>query len=190
MGRQCKMRGCATHLRHAELVSASMARRSPASTAPIVFRTKPQSHEEVAPAARRLSLAAVRPAAPLMEERACRPRPSSLWLCVFVRNKKRSTEGPIRPWTLKQACPEPVEGFRVTRMERSCASHTPLPFVTPDLIRGPFKPAPDQWIPDQVRDDDEIELRSPRSSIRSARRRSRSGRSIRSGAICCRRCGC
>ena len=167
-------------------VSASMAPRYPASTAPVVFRTKPQSHEDVAPAARRLSLATVRPAAPLMEERACRPKPS-LWLCGFVRNKKRGTEGQVRPWTLKQRGHRRSQGDENGKVVR--LSHPP-PFVTPDLIRGPFKPAPDQWIPDQVRDDDEIELRSPRSSTLSARRRSRSGRSIRSAATCCRRCGC
>jgi hypothetical protein len=56
--------------------------RYPIRAVPVVFRTKPQSHEDVASAAKRLSLVTVRPAAPLMGKWACRPKPSSSWLCA------------------------------------------------------------------------------------------------------------
>jgi hypothetical protein len=96
--------------------------RYPVRAVPVVFRTKPRRCRVGREAAFSCDRATSRT---VDGEWACRPKPSSSWLCGFVRNKKRSVEGEVRPWTLKQACPEPVEGFRVTRMERSCASHPP-----------------------------------------------------------------
>jgi hypothetical protein len=62
----------------------------------LYFRTKPQSHEEAALAAKRLSFPAVWFAAPLIRKAPDRPKPSSSWLCVFVRHKKalRFPKGP------------------------------------------------------------------------------------------------
>ncbi len=53
--------------------------------AAFLFHTKTQSHEDVAPTAKRLSPATLWPVAPLMEEWACRPKPTSSCLCDFVR---------------------------------------------------------------------------------------------------------
>jgi hypothetical protein len=49
------------------------------------FRAKTQRHEEVALAAKRLSPSTSRRAAWFDEQRAWRPEPSSLRLCVFAR---------------------------------------------------------------------------------------------------------
>jgi len=74
--------------RHAERDSASMARRYPVRAVPDVLRAKTQRREDVGPAANGFFIATVRPTAASTGKRACRPKPSSLRLCVFARNKK------------------------------------------------------------------------------------------------------
>ena len=85
--------------RHAELASASTARAIRPRQRQLFFA---QRRKDVAPAAKRLFILAVRPAAPLTWKRICRPKPSSSCLCAFARNKKGCAEGQVRPWTLKQ----------------------------------------------------------------------------------------